>query len=446
MAVVLDPYKSARSGSSGGPGILEMIQGFMESGKNKSDFDLIAKSTPDQLRDIFPQLQGKMGKEIALKRIFEMDQQKQPVPIYDATGKQTGTAPSNAHFLPAAASAVKDIKTFVSPDGKQTMEVGIAPTGEPTKEIPKGWLPSTVFEAQANRDATAANREATLAQGKQVHADNVALGRDRLEETKKKDQEATSGQFGNWVPEEQEQAYRSKLMQGKDPRFGFGDKASYTQFGKGYAQWKEKQGIDASDEVVIQGKVKADQKALANNENRLAATEQFSNTIQGNAAQIRQMKAQYGQDFGKLMNSAINATKQGTMGSGDVGALQFAMRSLANESAKVESGSLGIAEVSVEQARAMNQILTYNYNEKDLNKILDTVQTFGNIRKKAIEDESTTIEERLRDPGNYKKLTGKKKGSLGPQHMKPGETLDTPQGSFVKGEDGLWHPAQPAQQ
>ena len=51
----------------------------------------------------------------------------------------------------------------------------------------------------------------------------------------------------------------------------------------------------------------------------------------------------------------INKAKQ-WFGAGEWNALQLAITSLSNEIAKVESGSLGIAEVSPEQARVMRRI------------------------------------------------------------------------------------------
>ena len=439
MAVVMDPYGKAmelgaRSGEKSKE-IMEIIQGFIEKGNQSRDMSFLQDQTaqgglnlsqmsPDQALALAPQMKSNQFKtslmNYALKGAGQS--QQQPVYGYDSEGKygQIGTQPQNAVtvqpdpdkklLLQSALNEQRDQARFAQQDKMQT-----------DRDAQQGKM-------QAEREAAAeARQQAMFAQQQDLfNQKQEALAKQGIT------------QFKDFPEDDQEQAFRSKLMSGENPKFAFGDKASCTQFNAGYNAWKTKNSLDAADEVTIRGKVKGDTKTLANNENRLAATEQFQNTIMANSAQIKAMKAQYGQNFGKLLNAAVNATKQGTMGSGDVGALQFAMRSLGNEAAKVESGSLGNAEVSVEQAKAMHDILSYNYNEKDLDKVLDTVNTFGGIRKKAIEDESDTIEERMRNPAAYKKLMDKKQAGK-PQDMQSGAQQVVNGITYVQGADGQWH-------
>jgi hypothetical protein len=332
----------------------------------------------------------------------------------------------------------KGITWLVSPDGKQEYQ---GHEGDPkTAELlQQGWQTQTKYgtdqgriqheqdfqqrerdiqaNAQAGRDSRESMADAVRgAAGKpnaQQQAAVDAFVEDKGRKPTKKElndiySSAASGpsSYANWTPEEKESAIKDRILTGKPITVAFGDRSSRNAAEEDYRRYLTAKGIDPSEVQAIQGKVKADQGSLKKNEDRLAATEQFSNTVKSNSAEMLRLRAQYGKEWPKLVSQAANHIKQGTVGDGDIAALQFAMLSLSQEAAKVESGSLGVAAPLGETSKQLYDIMNYNYKTTDLEKLFSTVNKFADMRKKAIEDESATLEGKIQDPGNYKKKTG----------------------------------------
>jgi uncharacterized protein YdcH (DUF465 family) len=78
----------------------------------------------------------------------------------------------------------------------------------------------------------------------------------------------------------------------------------------------------------------------------------------------------------RMANVPINKLKS-MLGSGDLQALDLALTSLSNEIAKVESGSIGIAGVSIDQAKIMARIHDRDLSLNDLKKVIDTGKLLG---------------------------------------------------------------------
>lgn len=140
---------------------------------------------------------------------------------------------------------------------------------------------------------------------------------------------------------------------------------------------------------------KADMSALRDLTKRRELIGSFTNRIDANTKVVEQLAKKYGNTDARLLNIPINKLKQ-YMGSGEFASLQLALRSLSNEIAKVESGSLGIAEVSVQQAEAMNKIHDPNLSVADMMKVLETGKLLGRTSMGAIDEQVTGLKNRIK--------------------------------------------------
>jgi hypothetical protein len=177
-------------------GILDKLSGLFGGGQNRQPQQQIDATAPTarptgqaQNQTQVPvgragiQQQQQSGGGLASTLMNPAQQQPQrkqyPMPkqnIYtlDPMGKidQAGAVPLGAtvHNLPAAAGAVGDRKTYVSPDGSKTVEggftqagkfVGVDPaTGRTIDRVPEGYTTSGVYEAGENRKTREADRQA----------------------------------------------------------------------------------------------------------------------------------------------------------------------------------------------------------------------------------------------------------------------------------------------
>lgn len=140
---------------------------------------------------------------------------------------------------------------------------------------------------------------------------------------------------------------------------------------------------------------KSDMSALRDLTKRRELIGSFTSRIDANTKVVENLATKYGNTDARLLNIPINKLKQ-YMGSGEYASLQLALRSLSNEIAKVESGSLGIAEVSVQQSEAMNKIHDPNLSIADMIKVLETGKLLSKTSMGAIDSQVSNLKGRMK--------------------------------------------------
>jgi hypothetical protein len=223
---------------------------------------------------------------------------------------------------------------------------------------------------------------------------------------------ATGGgtSFPNWDEATKRQSFENFIINNQKPTFAWRDAKSRNTWEQEFNKYLIEKGKTAEGVGETRFYRGAQKKALDNNEVYRVAAERFVNVIDQNIELVKKLKKQYGVDYGRLVNSAINNINQGIPGSGDLMSLQQVLISLSNEVAKVESGSMGIAEVSVEQAKVWKKIHDYNLNESDLDKVLDTSKQLGEIRRRSLRETTDALRRELGEkeakPGEVPKPPG----------------------------------------
>lgn len=214
-----------------------------------------------------------------------------------------------------------------------------------------------------------------------------------------KDTGLGSGAEIELTPEAMEVAANNYFNIGQLPAMGLGGAGAYQTRIKilnRAGEIAKEAGLTGAEAAAKRALFKANQAALQDNTKRETAVRQFTNTIDANIGTWDELQAKYGNNFGKIVNQARNMLAQGVQGSGDLASLQAVLQSTANEVAKVESGSLGIAEVSVEQARKWGKIFNEALDPAEMRKVMATSMTLGQNRVKAIADENERLKKLLR--------------------------------------------------
>ena len=198
--------------------------------------------------------------------------------------------------------------------------------------------------------------------------------------------------FSKWPPEAKAFWFENVAAGNPPPRFAWGDKKSYDDFGKEFAVWQKSRGVTGGALAAERADLSSLTAALRRNTQMENTINAFVTRIDYNITTINKLQRQYGKnEFGRMLNLVQNHIRQGTSGSGDLASLQLALISTSNEIAKVESGSLGIAEVSANQADTMKRIHDWNLNAADLDKVLKTSKELGNNSIQAMRDSTRKI-------------------------------------------------------
>lgn len=231
--------------------------------------------------------------------------------------------------------------------------------------------------------AGAGSRAAGVIEGKYEVRDLAAAIAAAVTAATTKAQGGTS--FVEWEPQEKESAFLDKYYSGKDPRFAWGDRKSYTDFQKGYYGWLAQTGRSPLSAISERSDIRSLQGALNDITKREGLINSFVDRIEANAKVVKDLQAKYKFNVnGRLMNQAQNLLARGIMGSGDLESLRLALFSLSQEVTKVETGQLGIAAPSVTQSEELLKIHDINLNIEDLDKVINTSTRLGHTSKEAM--------------------------------------------------------------
>ena len=209
-------------------------------------------------------------------------------------------------------------------------------------------------------------------------------------------EQAKSGDsFAKWEPPDKDTAFLDKYYSGKDPRFAWGDKRSYTEFNREYYHCMNATGRSPLSAITERADIHSLQGALNDITKREALINSFVDRIEANAQIVRNLQSKYKLNSGRLMNQAQNLTTRGVMGSGDLESLRLALFSLSQEVTKVETGQLGISAPNVTQSEELRRIHDINLDAKDLDKVITTSTMLGHTSKEAMARTRDDIRQRI---------------------------------------------------
>lgn len=161
--------------------------------------------------------------------------------------------------------------------------------------------------------------------------------------------------FKSYTPEMKEQAFKDRQLGTYKYPTGMKSLPEKQAFDKEYYHWRVTGKVDAIDVTTDRAVAAGNKAALQELTKREQLIGTFTHRIDATSGVIEAAFNRLGNTDARLRNISINKLKH-YMGDGDLRALKLAIKSLSNEVAKVESGSIGIGEVSVSQAAYMEKV------------------------------------------------------------------------------------------
>ena len=205
------------------------------------------------------------------------------------------------------------------------------------------------------------------------------------------------------------------------PPFAWRDAESRNAFTRGYAKYEKNKGNSGSDSAAAQAMFKARQMALQDVTKRKGLISTFVNRIDGQSNLVEKLAKKYNLTDPRFVNMGVNELAK-FVGSGDLASLKLVITSLSNEVAKVESGSLGIAAVSIDQAKIMARIHDENLKVGELMKVVQAGKALGKTSMDAANKSQKDIEDEMRGKPSPKDQSGAPPGviTIDPSKAKKG--------------------------
>jgi hypothetical protein len=196
---------------------------------------------------------------------------------------------------------------------------------------------------------------------------------------KKESSASTAGVGGAGLSKDAiEYAAENTLASGIMPNFGYGKQgaAMKAEVANRVAQMAKERGLKVPEVISRQAELKGEKMGMNDLIKRETLIGTFVNRIDSTSNVVLDLAKKINNKDSRMANVPINKLKS-MLGSGDLQALDLALTSLSNEIAKVESGSLGIAGVSIDQAKIMARIHDRDLSLNDLKKVIDTGKLLG---------------------------------------------------------------------
>ena len=205
--------------------------------------------------------------------------------------------------------------------------------------------------------------------------------------------------FKEYTPQMKEQAFKDRNLGTYKYPTGMKSMAEKQAFDRQYYKWRVDGKISATDVTTERATVASNKSALQDLTKREALIGTFTNRIEATSKVVVDAFNKLGNTDSRLRNIPINKLKQ-YMGSGELRALNLAVTSLSNEVAKVESGSLGIAEVSEGQAQTMRKIHDFDtLSLNDVMKVIDMGKELGKTSMGSIKLQRQDLVKEMRGAG-----------------------------------------------
>lgn len=212
--------------------------------------------------------------------------------------------------------------------------------------------------------------------------------------------------FKNWTPAEQDQLIIEHIITGKDPRFAFGDRESYTAFQHAKARYSVENGFTPGLIARLKSDYKAGDASLRNQKKIYDMMNGFVVNINKQVGRLEDIYKEVPRAtpsmVARLVNMPIVALRRTAAGSGDEASVASYLIEISNEIGKLSTGSsASIRELSESAQERWNNIHDPKLTFEDMMKILRITKVQANDRLRSAEiamDVTRSAIERLGNP------------------------------------------------
>lgn len=224
---------------------------------------------------------------------------------------------------------------------------------------------------------------------KQVREENVLAAQNKIqfgvtlrETAKIADEERKElKSFKGWKPDEKENQFWSTLITGKDPKFSWGDKNSYTRYNQERNRWEIDNGVTPGLKMRVQSDYKALDKSTSNQRKIYDMMAGFADNIKLQVGKVEEIYKKLPRTQLKLLNVPIKELRVRALGSGEEAAAASYLLEISNEIGKLSTGSAAsIRELSESAQEKWTKVHDGTLPFKDLQTVLKTTLEQADMR------------------------------------------------------------------
>ena len=221
--------------------------------------------------------------------------------------------------------------------------------------------------------------------------------------------------FADWSKDEKEFWYESKQKTGEGPRFGFGDKISYNQFNKGYANYLKGKGISPTGAATEKETFKADAASIKNQTKVRDMMGSFTKNLDFQVSRLTDRIDKISRTDVRILNLPIREAMMRIKGSANESILSMYLTDISNDIAKLSTGSsASVAELSQSAQERWSKIHDPNLSIKDILSLISETKIAAHGRMQTADQQISETRQRMRTgdaaPETKKETPIKKEG------------------------------------
>lgn len=202
--------------------------------------------------------------------------------------------------------------------------------------------------------------------------------------------------FKNWADPIKENQFKLKMITGKDPKFGFGDRSSYNAFNHEYGQYMVKNNISPADASLIQADYRAGDMSLKNMSKQEAPMSAFVLNINKQISKVEEMYKANDRTGLRLLDTPLRDLKVKALGSGDEAVKASYLLEISNEIGKLSSGASGsVQQLSDSAKEDWKKVHDVNLSLKEITKVLNGTREQANMRMQSWRDAKEEVRKSL---------------------------------------------------
>lgn len=206
--------------------------------------------------------------------------------------------------------------------------------------------------------------------------------------------------FSKWEQPDKEMAFQTKMITGKDPKFGFGDRVSNNDYSREYNQYLRSKGLTAGDVALMQSDYKAGDMSLKNMAKQEAPMSAFVLNINKQIGKLEELYKNDDRVGLRLLDVPIRELKVRAQGSGLEATRASYLLEVSNEIGKLSSGaSASVQQLSDSAKEDWKKVHDPNLSLKELMLVLKATRDQANMRMTTWREAKEEVRKNLKASG-----------------------------------------------
>lgn len=187
--------------------------------------------------------------------------------------------------------------------------------------------------------------------------------------------------FKGWAQDEKDNQFWTTIITGKDPKFSWGDRDSYTRFGRERNRFEIDHGITPAMKSRIQTDYRSLDRSTANQRKIYDMMVGFAGNLDKQIDRVKEIYSKLPRTQLRLLNIPIVELRRRAGGSGEEASAASYLIEISNEIGKLSTGSAAsIRELSESAQARWNKVHDGSMSVQDMIKILDTTKEQAKMR------------------------------------------------------------------